>query len=254
VPLAVRVGISSGPVVVGETGGGDPSVAKVAVGETPNRASRIQDLATENSVVIGPNTRRLIGGTFDLEPLGAQDFKGMAASVEVYRVVGLTDTISRFEARARGSSLTPFVGRESEIALLSERWTLAREGDGQVVLLSGEPRARQMGQGQELHCLTKTGEEIPVEISLNAIDTEGDVQVVAAVRDITERRRTEQQLRESEKRFRTVAEATPTPTVINRLSDGKVLFANLRIASIRVIPWPTRTSTWRSLLTISSGL
>ena len=139
VALAVRIGISSGPVVVGETGGGDPSVAKAAVGETPNRASRIQDLAEANSVVIGPNTRRLIGGAFDLEPLGAQIFKGMAAPIEVHRVIALTDTISRFEARARGSNLTPFVGRDPEITLLMERWALAREGDGQVVLLSGEP-------------------------------------------------------------------------------------------------------------------
>jgi class 3 adenylate cyclase/predicted ATPase len=139
VPLAARVGISSGPVVVGETGGGDPSVAKAAVGETPNRASRIQDLAVANSVVIGPNTRRLIGGAFDLDSLGSQLLKGMTEPVEVFRVVALTDTISRFEARAQGSSLTAFVGRESEIALLTERWELAREGDGQVVLLSGEP-------------------------------------------------------------------------------------------------------------------
>jgi class 3 adenylate cyclase/tetratricopeptide (TPR) repeat protein len=137
-PLSVRVGIATGPVVVGETGGGDPSVAKTAVGETPNLAARTQGLAEANSVAIAPQTQRLVGGAFDLESLGEQVLKGIAEPVEIFRVQGEAVTESRFEAQTIGG-LTPFVGRETEIAMLLERWEQAKDGEGQVVLLEGEP-------------------------------------------------------------------------------------------------------------------
>ena len=138
VPRSVRGGISTGPVVVGETGAGDASVPKLAVGETPNLAARIQGLAGPGEVIVGASTRRLIGGTFDLDDRGAQALKGIVEPVQAWRITGVAEAEGRFEA-TRGAHLTPFVGREVEVALLLEKWEQARDGEGQVVLLSGEP-------------------------------------------------------------------------------------------------------------------
>ena len=82
--------------------------------------------------------RRLAGGSFDYEDLGEQALKGIAQPTRAYRIVGVSEAASRFEA-ATQEGLTPLVGREQEIGLLLERWQLAQDGEGQVVLLSGEP-------------------------------------------------------------------------------------------------------------------
>jgi hypothetical protein len=137
-PLQVRIGIATGPVVVGETGAGDASVPKAAVGETPNVAARMQGLAGPDEIIITPTTRRLAGGAFDYDDLGEQDLKGIAEPLRAWRVVRESAVQDRFEARTQGG-LTPLVGREAEIALLLERWAEAKDGEGQVVLLSGEP-------------------------------------------------------------------------------------------------------------------
>ncbi|HUU74370.1 MAG TPA: adenylate/guanylate cyclase domain-containing protein, partial [Burkholderiales bacterium] len=137
-PLRVRIGIATGPVVVGETGAGDASVPKLAVGETPNVAARIQGLAGADQVMIGADTRRLVGGTFDLDDAGEHTLKGIVEPVQAWRVIALGSAEGRFDA-AHGEELTPLVGRELELGLLMERWALAQDGEGQVVLLSGEP-------------------------------------------------------------------------------------------------------------------
>jgi class 3 adenylate cyclase/tetratricopeptide (TPR) repeat protein len=135
--LSVRIGIATGPVVVGETAGvGDQS--KLAVGSTPNLASRLQGLATADQIVIAASTRRLVGNGFELTDLGEHDLKGIAEPVHAWRVERVSVTESRFEAH-RGGALTPLVGREEELDLLLRRWSQARDGEGQVVLLSGEP-------------------------------------------------------------------------------------------------------------------
>lgn len=138
VELLVRVGIATGPVVVGETGDGDAAVPKAAVGETPNLAARIQSQAEPNTVAISDSTRTLIGGAFNVDQLGPQMFKGFSGHAEVYRIVSEVASESRFDAQSLGG-LTPFVGREAEIAMLLARWQQAKEGEGQVVLLEGEP-------------------------------------------------------------------------------------------------------------------
>ena len=114
-----------------------PPREEAVVGETPNLAARLQTLAQPNAVLIGPATRRLIGGAFELEELGPQALKGFADPVPVWRVIGTRSVESRFEARTIG--LTPMVGREQEVALLLDRWQQAKDGEGQAVLLSGEP-------------------------------------------------------------------------------------------------------------------
>jgi class 3 adenylate cyclase len=138
-PLQVRVGIATGPVVVGETGDGDASVPKLAVGETPNLAARIQGLAQADQIVIGPDTRRLVGGTFALADAGEHTLKGIVEPVRAWSVTGVASREGRFEAAHGESDLTPLVGREQELGLLMERWALAQDGEGQVVLLCGEP-------------------------------------------------------------------------------------------------------------------
>ena len=135
--LSVRIGIATGPVVVGEQAGvGDQS--KLAVGSTPNLAARLQGLAAADQIVIASSTRHLIGNAFELTDLGEHELKGISEPVHAWRVMAVGAAASRFEAATQGW-VTPLVGREQEIGLLLDRWQQAQEGEGQVVLLSGEP-------------------------------------------------------------------------------------------------------------------
>src|SRR5262249_44867854 len=137
-PLQVRIGIHPGLVGAGEMGvGGQPEPLAI-VGEAPNIAARLQEQAVPNSVVISPTTYRLVTGLFECQELGPQMLKGLSTPLSVYRVVGESAAQSRFEV-AVTTGLTPLVGREQEVGLLLERWARAQQGEGQVVLLSGEP-------------------------------------------------------------------------------------------------------------------
>ena len=109
------------------------------MGSTPNLAARLQGLATADQIVIAASTRRLVGNAFELTDLGEHDLKGIAEPVHAWRVERALVTESRFDANRGGSALTPLVGREEELDLLLRRWSQARDGEGQVVLLSGEP-------------------------------------------------------------------------------------------------------------------
>jgi class 3 adenylate cyclase/tetratricopeptide (TPR) repeat protein len=137
IELAVRIGIETGVVIAGDIGTGEIRDELAVVGETPNVAARLQSLAQPNTVVIGKTTRRLVDGLFVLEDLGPQPLRGIAEPVQTFCVRGESDALSRFEAHAE-RGLTPLVGREEEMRLLLARWERAREGDGHVVLLSGE--------------------------------------------------------------------------------------------------------------------
>ena len=130
VPQQVRVGIATGVVVVGNL---TPSI----VGETPNLAARLQSIAKPNMVVISDGAQRLLGQLFELEDLGTRDLKGISAPVQVWAVLRPSSSTSRFEA-LHPSGTTTLVGREEEYELLRRRWSKAKEGEGQVVLLSGE--------------------------------------------------------------------------------------------------------------------
>ena len=136
--LAARVGIATGLVMVGELIGEGAAQEQTVVGETPNLAARLQALAEPGSVVISQATRRLVGGLFELADLGPQRLKGFAEPLAAWRVEGEGRAEGRFEA-LHGEHLTPLVGREHELGILMERWAWAKDGDGQVVLLSGEP-------------------------------------------------------------------------------------------------------------------
>jgi class 3 adenylate cyclase/predicted ATPase len=138
VKLQARVGIATGLVVVGDLIGEGSAQEQSVVGETPNLAARLQGLAEPDTVVIAAGTRRLLGDLFEYRDLGAVEVKGIAAAVPACQVVRPSAIASRFEA-LRGSALTPLVGREEELDLLLRRWARAQKGDGQVVLISGEP-------------------------------------------------------------------------------------------------------------------
>src|SRR5262245_144650 len=134
--LHARVGIHTGLVVVGETGGG-PQHGQLALGVTPNIAARIQAIATAESVVISGATYRLVQGYFVCQDLGAYTLPGVATPIALYQVLHASDARGRLEATAH-RGLTPLVGRDIEIALLRERWVQVQQGSGQAVMLSGE--------------------------------------------------------------------------------------------------------------------
>ena len=137
-PLAARVGIATGRVVVGDLIGSDEARERAVVGETPNVAARLQSLAEPGTVVIAEGTRQLLGDLFALLDLGAARLKGFAEPMRAWKVAGEGVAEGRFEAM-HAAGLTPLVGREHELALLLERWERAKKGEGEVVLLAGEP-------------------------------------------------------------------------------------------------------------------
>src|ERR1700752_465514 len=136
--LRVRVGIATGLVVVGDLLGEGAAQEQTVIGETPNLAARLQAFAEPDAVVIAAGTRRLLGDLFEYRDLGAVEVKGIAAPVPTWQVMRPSAVESRFEA-LHGSTLTPLIGRDEEIDLLLRRWARAKAGDGQVVLISGEP-------------------------------------------------------------------------------------------------------------------
>jgi predicted ATPase len=137
VQLRCRIGIATGLVVVDLIGSGEAQ-KHGALGETPNLAARLQTLAEPDTVVIAAATRRLVGDLFEYRDLGAVEVKGIAAPVPAWQVLCPSIVASRFEA-LRGLALTRLVGRDEEIDLLLRRWARAKSGDGQIVLISGEP-------------------------------------------------------------------------------------------------------------------
>src|SRR6478736_1998990 len=137
VALQTRVGIATGLVVVGDLIGSGASQEQAIVGETPNLAARLQSIAEPNSVVIAESTRRLLGNLFELQDLRATDLKGIAEPVQAWAALRASSAKGRFEA-LRALGLTALVGREEELELLLQRWSKAKSGEGQVVLLSGE--------------------------------------------------------------------------------------------------------------------
>ena len=136
--LGVRVGIATGPVVVGDIVGEELAREINVIGETPNVAARLLALAPVDGVVIAETTHRLVGNLFLYQAMGPQALKGLAEPVTAYLVQAAQAGLTRFEA-ARTSGRAVFVGRGQEVALLLDRWEQATSGEGQLVLVSGEP-------------------------------------------------------------------------------------------------------------------
>src|SRR5262245_52652448 len=137
-PLAVRIGIATGLVMVGDLSSESGLRKHALVGDTPNLAARLQALAEPGTIVVAASTRRLLGDLFHLRDLGFQLVKGIAEPIAAWAVEGVSATESRFEA-VRMANLTDLIGREEEIDYLLELQRLAWKGEGQIVLISGEP-------------------------------------------------------------------------------------------------------------------
>jgi class 3 adenylate cyclase len=136
-PLQARVGIATGLVVVGDLIGSGEAQERGIVGETPNLAARLQALAEPRTLVVAASTRRLLGNLFKLRDLGRYEIKGLVEPIKAWAVESLSTSESRFDA-AHTARLTGFVGREAEIELLLDRKNMAWQGEGQIVLISGE--------------------------------------------------------------------------------------------------------------------
>ena len=152
-PVQVRIGIHTGPVVVGQMGGGSRH-EQLALGETPNIAARVQGKARPDEVVISAATQQLVAGLFEVRDHGLHELKGIATPQPLHRVTAESAAQSRF-AVAVQAGLTPLAGREHEQGVLHQRWTQAQAGAGQVVLLSGEPGIGKSRLVQELKDQTK---------------------------------------------------------------------------------------------------
>jgi class 3 adenylate cyclase/predicted ATPase len=136
-PLQVRIGVATGLVVVGDLVGSGEAQERGVVGETPNLAARLQGIAAPNTVVMAEGARRLLGNLFELEDLGPAALKGIAGPTRAWAALRARAVESRFEA-LHATGLTALVGREEEVELLRRRWTRAKTGEGQVVLIAGE--------------------------------------------------------------------------------------------------------------------
>jgi class 3 adenylate cyclase/tetratricopeptide (TPR) repeat protein len=136
-PLQTRIGIATGLVVVGDLIGSGEAQERGIVGETPNLAARLQAIAEPNAVVIADSTRRLLGNLFEWQDRGAKVLKGITEPVRVWVALRPSVVESRFDA-LHASGLTDLVGRDEELEILLRRWSRAKTGEGQVVLLSGE--------------------------------------------------------------------------------------------------------------------
>ena len=136
--LQARIGIASGVVVVGDLVREGGTQENAAIGETTNLAARLQSLAEPNTIVISPQTHRLVGALFEYHDLGRHSLKGFAEPVHVRQVAGASEFESRFEAMHQ-SGTSPLLGREEELDLLVRRWEQAKRGEGRVALVIGEP-------------------------------------------------------------------------------------------------------------------
>ena len=154
--LGVRIGIHTGPVVIGQVGDETRS-ERLALGETPNLAARLESAAEPDTVMISEATYRLVRDGFACQDLGSRTFKGVEKPVHVYRVLEGAPVRSR-AGPTPAHPLTTLVGRDQEVALLLNRWARARDGAGQVVMVSGEPG---IGKSRLVQALRTNLAEVP---------------------------------------------------------------------------------------------
>lgn len=134
--VQTRIGIATGLVVVGEIIGTGSAQERTIVGETPNLAARLQALAGADCILVSESTQKLLGGLFELAHTGEHELKGFARPMPAWRVCGEASVESRFAAIRAGG--LPLIGRAHEMGLMRERWHLARQGEGQILTVTGE--------------------------------------------------------------------------------------------------------------------
>ncbi len=136
--LQARIGIATGLVVVGDVIGEGVAQDEAVVGETPNLAARLQNIAETGQIVVSDTTRNLLSQSLNVKHIGKQDLKGIARPVDAYAILGENEAVKLADANHSAGS-TPLIGREAEISLLMDRWGQSVDGEGQVFILSGEP-------------------------------------------------------------------------------------------------------------------
>ena len=136
VTLQARIGVASGVVVVGDLAREGVTQVNAAIGETPNLAARLQSIAEPDTIVVSPETHRLVGALFEYHDLGARSLKGFAEPIHVRQVLREASLESRFESRQQATS--PLLGRDEDLDLLLRRWQQVKTGEGRVVLITGE--------------------------------------------------------------------------------------------------------------------
>jgi class 3 adenylate cyclase/predicted ATPase len=135
-PLRVRIGLHTGVAVIGKAGPDHVHDATEIVGDTPNIASRLQEIAEPNSLVISGETERLLRGKFSLRPLGMHALKGLTRKIEVFLVQGVKDDVAH---GTRRPNTLPLVNRVAEMDQLLQAWELAKSKRGHTVEITGEP-------------------------------------------------------------------------------------------------------------------
>jgi class 3 adenylate cyclase len=181
-PLQTRIGIATGLVVVGDLIGEGAAQEEAVVGDTPNLAARLQAAAKPGQVFIAPATRQLLGDQFELVKLRALQIRGLVAPIEPFAVLGERTHETRFAARGE-SAVLPLVGRDQELALLLERWRMARAGEGQLVLLTGEAG---IGKSRITRALIDALSTEPYShITLQASPYHGDSALYPTIRQLT---------------------------------------------------------------------
>ncbi len=157
IELAVRIGIATGLVVVGDIGTGAEREKMAVVGDTPNLAARLQGQADSNTMVISESTQQLVEGLFEYKKLPVVQLKGISNAVQSYLIVAQSAASNRFEAQAT-LGLATLIGRDEEIGLLMRRWRQASEGESQLVLLSAEPG---FGKSRVIKSFRDSAEPVP---------------------------------------------------------------------------------------------
>lgn len=182
-PLSCRVGIATGLVVVGDLVGEGSAREEAVVGDTPNLAARLQEVAEPGQVLIADTSRQLLGDLFILTERPAQKLKGLTEPVTTFEVMSERALVSRFAAR-HGGAMGPIVGRDQELAQLVERWRQVVEGEGQAILVTGEAGIGKSRISEALVAAVETGSHVLLRYQCSPYH--GDSALYPAIQQITQ--------------------------------------------------------------------